>query len=89
MRRRDRERRSRPRPRRRYRVRHHIKNRCNGGGNTKDNLLMLWKDKEVLFHQLFGNRDIYGAIYLLYRIARAKEAQRVDTSVQPMPQAHR
>ena len=69
-------RRQRPRKRKKYRIHHHIVNRCNGGRNTNDNLLLLWKKKEVLFHQLFGDRDIYEVIELLYRVQRAKEAQR-------------
>ena len=47
-----------------------------GGKGTKDNLLLMWKWKETLFHQLFENRDIYEVIGLLYRVQRAKERQK-------------
>jgi hypothetical protein len=59
-----------------FRCRHHIKNRCRGGGNTEDNLLVLWKSKEVLFHQLFGNRTLEEASELLLRVSRAKVRKR-------------
>jgi len=64
------------RTRRNFRCRHHIQNRCNGGGNSIQNLLLMWKNREVLFHQLFGNRNILEAIELLSRIDRAKRHQK-------------
>jgi hypothetical protein len=64
--------------RRRYRCHHHILNKCRGGTNRKSNLLLMWKDREVLFHQLFGNKTLKEAIAFLNRVYRAKEYQRQD-----------
>jgi len=59
-----------------YRCRHHIKNRANGGRHTQDNLLLVWRDRERLFHELFGDMTLFEAAHLLFRVARAKKAQK-------------
>ena len=60
-----------------FHCRHHIVNRKDGGNNTEQNLLRMWKSREVLFHQLFGNRTLTEASELLMRVARAKSNQRL------------
>lgn len=59
-----------------YRCRHHIKNRKDGGKNTPDNLLKIWRSRERLFHELFGDMTLHEAGDFLHRVARAKKAQR-------------
>lgn len=55
---------------------HHIRNRVDGGTNLDANLLLLWREKERQFHDLFGSRTLYQAAKLLLRVHRAKQRQR-------------
>lgn len=64
------------RPVQNYRCKHHIRNRSDGGKGTPDNLLLMWRDKERLFHELFGNMTLFQAANLLFRVARAKKRQK-------------
>jgi len=54
-------------------TRHHLKNKCMGGMNTPENILMLWKNKHVAWHTLFKNMNLDQIIECLYRV---RELQR-------------
>jgi len=62
-------------------TRHHIWNRVNGGYAQEENMLTLKQEKHNLFHQLFGNLDLYDVILLLIRIARAKHYHKVNPKI--------
>lgn len=55
---------------------HHIQNKVNGGASVEANLLLLWRQKERQFHDLFGERTLTQAAKLLLRVHRAKRRQR-------------
>jgi hypothetical protein len=64
------------------RIKHHIKNRCNGGKSTKENLLLIDQVKERKLHEIFGNRDFYEIIVLLIRVCRAKHYERINPKIE-------
>ena len=53
-------------------TRHHIVNRCNGGPSAEWNILWIYEEKHDLWHTLFKNNDLDGAIELLQRVKRLK-----------------
>lgn len=53
-------------------TRHHIVNKCRGGGDFNQNLLLLTPEHHRMWHILFGNKSISEAIRLLQRIERIK-----------------
>jgi hypothetical protein len=57
-------------------TRHHIINRCHGGPNEEWNILWIYQEKHDLWHTLFKNYDLDGAIALLERVKRLKEKQK-------------
>ena len=59
----------------RYLTRHHIKNKVYGGNGDVWNILRLRRDRHDIWHLLFRNLDLEGAIRLLERVRRIKEAQ--------------
>jgi len=56
-------------------IRHHIKNRCKGGGNSIHNLLQFDSEREKAWHFLFKNMSFTEVAELLLRTVRAKNAQ--------------
>ena len=58
------------------RDRHHLKNKCDGGSNSKRNLLLIHTDRHKNWHSVFGNADLDTVIRLLIRLRRAKQKQR-------------
>jgi hypothetical protein len=56
--------------------RHHLKNRVYGGSDLPNNILSLDTERHKAWHFLFGNLDLQGAIRLLIRLKRMKEACR-------------
>jgi hypothetical protein len=66
------------------RVHHHIKNSCNGGHSTPNNLLYIKEDKEKLIHYIFGDRDLYDIIIFILRIARAKHYEEVNDKIRKL-----
>jgi hypothetical protein len=63
------------------RVHHHIKNRCNGGKSSPENLLLVQEDKEKLIHRIFGDKDFYDIIIFILRICRAKHYESVNPRI--------
>ena len=57
------------------RVKHHIRNRVDGGKSILQNLLLMDDEREKAFHKIFGHLTLREASKLLLRVARAKEAQ--------------
>ena len=57
-------------------VKHHIVNRCRGGSNTPDNLLLFDENRERAWHFLFGNKDFLEVSELLIRTLRIKNRQK-------------
>ena len=57
-------------------IRHHIKNRVNGGKSTPDNLLRFDSERERAWHFLFGNKDFEEVAELLLRTSRMKKRQK-------------
>lgn len=66
------------------RVHHHVKNVCNGGHSTPENLLLIREDKEKLIHYIFGNRDFYEIIIFILRISRAKHFEQVNKKIKSL-----
>lgn len=56
-------------------VKHHIKNRVNGGKSVKSNLLRFDSEREKAWHFLFGNKDFQEVAELLLRTDRLKKKQ--------------
>jgi hypothetical protein len=54
---------------------HHLKNRCKGGSNRLDNLLLIHIERHEAWHKLFRNLDLSEAISLLIRLERMKGAE--------------
>ena len=65
-------------------VRHHIVNRCNGGGSIPPNLLLIEESKEKLIHKIFGNRDFYDIIIFILRISKAKHFENVNPKIKAL-----
>ena len=66
------------------RVHHHIKNSCNHGESTPQNLLLIEEKKEKLIHYIFGNRDFYDIIIFILRISRAKHWEQVNPKIKSL-----
>ena len=58
------------------RDRHHLKNKCDGGSNSKNNLLLIHTDRHKNWHKVFNNADLDTVIRLLLRLRRAKKNQK-------------
>lgn len=56
-------------------TRHHIVNRCHGGTRDAWNILWVYQEKHDLWHTLFKDNDLDGAIELLQRVKRLKARQ--------------
>lgn len=54
--------------------RHHIKNKCKGGGNEPENIILLDTERHKAFHFLFGNMSFVEAAMLLLRVDALKKA---------------
>jgi hypothetical protein len=63
------------------RVRHHIKNRCNGGRSTPENLLLIDERKERMIHEIFGDRDFYEIILFILRLSKMKHFELVNRRI--------
>ena len=59
----------------RFLTRHHIKNKVYGGNGDVWNILRLRRDRHDVWHLLFRNLDLEGAIRLLQRVQRIKDLQ--------------
>jgi len=57
-------------------TRHHIKNKCRGGTNSPENILMLWNDKHAAWHALFRNMDLDEIIECLNRVRELQKEKR-------------
>lgn len=57
-------------------VKHHLKNRVNGGKSTPQNLLKLDSERERAFHFIFHNLSFVEAAELLLRTDKMKKKQR-------------
>jgi len=53
---------------------HHIKNKCRGGGNEPENIILLDTERHKAFHFLFGNMSFAEAAQLLLRVNTLKRA---------------
>ena len=64
----------------RYRGRnyHHLTNKCYGGKDTTDNLILIHIERHRYWHKVFKNMNLDQAIALLKRLKRIKEAQNGD-----------
>lgn len=62
-------------------VRHHIKNRCNGGKSTPENLLLIDEKKEKLIHEIFGDRDFYDMVIFILRLSKIKHFELVNPKI--------
>lgn len=51
---------------------HHLKNKCRGGLNTPNNLLLIKVERHKMWHKLFGNLSLNEVIDLLVRLREAK-----------------
>ena len=58
--------------RKRKLTQHHIVNRHRGGTDEVENILMLWGKKHERWHQIFGNKNLKEAAYLLLRADKMK-----------------
>jgi len=56
--------------------RHHLVNKCRGGGGDINNLLRIYIYKHQVWHELFKNMDIGEASEFLKRVSRAKKNQK-------------
>jgi hypothetical protein len=54
-------------------TKHHIKNKCMGGGNELSNLLALNKQRHEAWHLLFHNLNLDEIISLLQRLKKVKD----------------
>lgn len=54
--------------------RHHIKNKCKGGGNGPENIILLDTERHKAFHFLFGNMSFTEVAELLLRVDSLKKA---------------
>lgn len=66
------------------RVKHHIKNRCNGGKSIPENLLLIDEKKEKLIHEIFGNRDFYDIILFILRLSKIKHFDLVNPKIRSL-----
>jgi hypothetical protein len=57
-------------------TRHHIVNKVDGGDNHISNIIKLTRERHTIWHTLFRNLDIDGAIALLQRVKRIKASQK-------------
>lgn len=62
-------------------VRHHIKNRCNGGKSIPENLLLIDERKEKMIHEVFGNRDFYDIVLFILRLSKMKRFELVNGKI--------
>jgi len=67
---------------RKHMTKHHLVNKCEKGTDTPDNILRLYAEKHEVWHLLFGNRNLSGAIALLKRV------QSIKQSIKPMETYH-
>lgn len=57
---------------------HHIKNRCDGGTNDPENLLLIDKERHDYWHRVFKNLDLYEAIEMLIRLGKMKHYENIN-----------
>ena len=62
-------------------VRHHIKNRCNGGKSIPENLLLIDEEKEKWIHKIFNDRDFYDIIIFILKISKLKHYELVNPKI--------
>jgi hypothetical protein len=55
-------------------TKHHLKNKCQGGRNTSENILYLFEKKHEAWHLLFKNADLDEAISILQRVKQIKKS---------------
>lgn len=55
---------------------HHLTNKCRGGGNEKENIAILHIERHEHWHKVFGNKSLREVIELLERFERLKNYQR-------------
>jgi hypothetical protein len=63
--------------RRRKLTRHHIKNVCNGGTDTPNNIILLKNNKHQCWHEIFGNKSFKQAARVLLRASRMIERREI------------
>lgn len=56
--------------------RHHLVNKCKGGGNQNWNIAILDIERHQYWHKVFGNLSLEEAIELLIRYKRIKDYQK-------------
>lgn len=62
------------------RNRHHILNRCRGGGDEPQNLLLINIERHEAWYKLFRNLTLEEAIKLLLRVRKAKGNKNANNS---------
>jgi len=63
---------------------HHLTPRSRGGKSTKRNLLDIYIERHIAWHQLFRNRTLKEVISLLKRLDRLKKAGTNGSKMQVM-----
>ena len=58
--------------------RHHLVNKCHGGGSDMHNILWIYITKHKTWHELFFNLNLDQIIELLIRVKSAKENQTIN-----------
>ncbi len=58
--------------------RHHLTNKCNGGGGNIENILWIYMNRHEVWHSLFKNLDLEQVIQLLIRVKSAKDNQTIS-----------
>lgn len=64
---------------------HHLTPRSRGGGNYRQNLLLINIEKHEFWHKMWGNRTVEEVLSLLSRAVRAKRNQGVRDGMFRMP----
>ena len=49
-------------------VKHHIINRCNGGSDEPNNLLLMREKREKALHKMFGNQTLQNIYHIINEI---------------------
>lgn len=57
--------------------RHHLTNKCMGGGGNIENILWIYINRHEVWHSLFKNLDLDQVIALLIRVKSAKDNQTI------------
>lgn len=56
---------------------HHLKNKCKGGGSQEWNLILIDIERHQYWHKVFKNMSLEEAIELLQRLKRMKDNQKI------------